>query len=50
MEDLIILARVFLRLVNQPISPFQSEQGYNTSCICHALACTVAIHASSGHG
>ena len=25
MEDLIILARVFLRLVNQPIFSFQSE-------------------------
>jgi hypothetical protein len=48
MEYLIILARVFLRLVNQPFFPFQSEQGYNTSCICDALACTVVIHASSG--
>jgi hypothetical protein len=25
MEDLIILARVFLRLVNQPFFPFQSK-------------------------
>jgi len=36
--------------VSLPTNISISVREYCTSCICNELACTIVIHASSGHG